>query len=63
MSDQELIDALTNAFGSSHFDLESAMAALKEQCDRMQERGENAGSVLALMNILPEIEDECKRRY
>lgn len=63
MSDQELIDILTNALGNPHFDLESAMAALKEQCDRMQERGENAGSILALMNVLPEIEDECKQRY
>lgn len=63
MSDQELIDALTNALGNPHFDLEKTMEALKEQCERMQERGENTGSMLVLMNILPEIEDECKRRY
>lgn len=63
MKNADLINALTNALGSPNFDADKAVEQLKEQIDRMTERGENTRSLIALQAILPEITAECKKRY
>ena len=63
MKNADLANALTNALGNPHFDPDKVQEQLKEQIDRMAERGENTGSLIALANILPEIAEECKKRY
>lgn len=63
MDDQTLIDHLVNAFGNPHFSAEEVIEALHDTINRMQEKKKNTGSLLALINILPEIEQECKSRY
>lgn len=63
MKNADLVNALTNALGSPHFDPDKVQEQLKEQIDRMTERGENTGGLIALANILPEITEECKKRY
>lgn len=63
MSNNDLANTLTNALGNPNFKTEEVMLQLKEQIDRMTERGENTGSLLALQTILPEVAEECKKRY
>lgn len=63
MTNSDLINTLTNALGNPNFNADKAVEQLKEQIDRMTERGENTGSLIALQAILPEITAECKKRY
>jgi len=63
VSDQDFLYHLVNAFGSPHFSAEEVIEALHETINQLQEKNKNTGSLLALINILPEIEEECKSRY
>ena len=63
MKNTDLVNTLANALGNPHFDADKVQEQLKEQIDRMNEREENTGSLIALANILPEITEECKKRY
>lgn len=63
MKNNDLINTLANAIGNPNFDPDKVQEQLKEQIDRMAEREENTGSLIALANILPEITEECKKRY
>jgi hypothetical protein len=63
MKNTDLINALTNALGSPHFDADTVIRALADKADEMRQRGENPGSLIAVANLLPEITAECKKRY
>ena len=63
MDDETLIDHIVNALGSDHFNVDAVMQSLHEKIDQMQQNKENTGSMLALINILPEITEEAKKRY
>lgn len=63
MSNDDLVNAITNALGNPHFDADKVIEALAQQAKEMQERGENPGSLLTIANILPEITQEAKERY
>lgn len=57
------LNALENAFGNPNFDLDAAMNSLREKIKDMEDNGENTGSLNALINVLPEVVAECKKRY
>ena len=63
MTNADLINALTNALGSPHFDTDQVIEALAKAAAEMRERGENAGSLISVANLLPEITAEAKKRY
>lgn len=63
MSNHELVEHITNALGSPHFDPDQVIAVLAKEADRIQQEGGNPGSLIALANILPEITEEAKKRY
>lgn len=63
MNDEDFIDHLVNAFGNEHFDLAEVLEVLSESIEQRKADGKKTGSLLALINILPEIEDEAKKRY
>lgn len=63
MDNDTLADHITNALGNPHFNLDSALNSLREKIEEMQAKGENTGSLLALSNILPDLEREAKERY
>lgn len=57
-SEQEIrdmmVDYITNALGNPNFNLEPIFDALKDSKD---------GSVIALLNVLPEITESAKKLY
>ena len=63
MNDADFLDTIINAFGSHHFNSSEVIEALHEAADRLKQEGKQTGSILAVMNVLPEIEQEAKRRY
>lgn len=63
MSDQDFLNQLVNAFGNPHFSVEDIIEALHQVIDDRQEKGLPTGSLIALINALPDIERECKARY
>mgnify|MGYP000846870272 CR=1 FL=1 len=63
MNDEDLLDTIVNAFGSPHFNSSEVIQALHEAAGRLKEEGKQTGSILAVMNTLPEIESEAKKRY
>ena len=63
MDDETLIDHIVNALGSDHFNVDAVMQSLHEKIDQMQQNKENTGSMLTLINILPEITEEAKKKY
>jgi hypothetical protein len=63
MSNDDLVDLLTNALGNPNFDPDTVIKALAEKANEMQQRGEHPGSLYAIANLLPEITHEAKRRY
>lgn len=63
MEDETFIDHIVNTFGNDHFDVDAIIGALHEKIAEMQEQKQNIGSMLALINILPEIAEEAKQRY
>lgn len=63
MTNRDLIQSITNALGSPHFDPDQVIEVLRAAAERMIAEGGNPGSLIALANILPEITAEAKRRY
>lgn len=63
MNDKDFLDAIINSFGSPHFNSDEVIEALHEAANRLKEEGKPIGSILTVMNTLPEIESEAKRRY
>jgi len=63
MKQKDLINAITNALGSPHFDPDQVVDVLEKEADRIRQQGGNPGSLIALANILPEITAEAKKRY
>lgn len=63
MNDNDFIDTIVNAFGSPHFNSSEVIDALHEAAERLKKEGKPTGSILVLMNVLPEVEEESKRRY
>lgn len=63
MDNDTIVDHITNAFGNPNFNLDSVLNSLREKIEEMQANGENTGSLLALSNLLPDIEREAKERY
>lgn len=63
MKNSDLINALTNALGSPHFDPDQVIEVLTKEADRIRQEGGNPGSLIALANLLPEITAEAKKRY
>lgn len=63
MKNIDLVNALTNALGSPHFDPNQVIEVLAKEADRIRQEGGNPGSLIALANILPEITAEAKKRY
>jgi len=63
MKNADLINALTNALGSPHFDQDQVIEVLHREAERIKQEGGNPGSLIALANILPEITEEAKKRY
>ena len=63
MKSSDLINAITNALGSQHFDPDQVIEVLAREADRIREEGGNPGSLIAVANLLPEISDEAKKRY
>ena len=60
---KEVINRLTNAIGSPHFDPDQVIEMLTKEADRIRQEGGDPGSLIALANILPEITEEAKKRY
>ena len=50
MSNDDLVDLLTNALGNPNFDPDTVMKALAEKANEMQQRGEHPGSLYAIAN-------------
>ena len=63
MKNSDLINTLTNALGSPHFDPNQVIEVLHREAERIKQEGGNPGSLIALANILPEITEEAKKRY
>lgn len=63
MKNNDLVNTLTNALGSQHFDPNQVIEVLAKEADRIRQEGGNPGSLIALANILPEITAEAKKRY
>lgn len=63
MKNSDLVNALTNALGSQHFDLDQVIEVLAKEAERIRQEGGNPSSLIALANILPEITEEAKKRY
>ena len=63
MKNADLINTLTNALGSPHFDADQVIKVLAKEADRIRQEGGNPGSLIAIANILPEITAEAKKRY
>lgn len=63
MKDADIVNAITNALGSPHFDADTVVEVLNKEVDRIRQEGGNPGSLIALANILPEITAEAKKRY
>lgn len=63
MSNTDLIDHITNALGSPHFDPEQVIEVLHREAEDIKNEGGNPGSLIALANLLPEITNEAKQRY
>lgn len=63
MSNNDLANVLANALGSPHFNPDQVIEVLAEQAKKIQDQGGNAGSLIVLANILPEITEEAKKRY
>lgn len=63
MNDTDFLDTIINTFGSPHFNSSEVIEALHEAANRLKEEGKPTGSILAVMNALPEIEHESKKRY
>ena len=60
---ETIADQLTNAIGNPNFNLDSALQSLHEKIKDMESKGENTGSLNALINVLPEVTEECKKLY
>ena len=52
-----------NAFGSDHFDADTLLMFLRSLELQMMERGENTGSLRAVMNVLPGLVEQAKKVY
>lgn len=63
MKNADLINTLTNALGSPHFDPNQVIEVLAKEVARIRQEGGNPGSLIALANVLPEITEEAKKRY
>jgi len=63
MKNNDLVNTLTNALGSQHFDPDQVIEVLAKEAARIREEGGNPGSLIAVANLLPEIADEAKKRY
>jgi chorismate mutase len=63
MTNADIVNAITNALGSPHFDPDQVIQVLAKAADEMRERGENPGSLIAIANILSEITEEAKKIY
>ena len=53
MKNSDLVNALTNALGSQHFDPDQVIEVLTKEANRIRHEGGNPGSLIALANILP----------
>lgn len=63
MSNEDFLDQMVNAFGSPHFSADEVIEALHQVIQERQEQGLPTGSLIALINALPDLEKECKKRY
>ncbi len=63
MKNADLVNALTNALGSPHFDPDQVIEVLAKEAERIRQESGNPGSLITLANILPEITEEAKKRY
>jgi len=53
MKNSDLVNALTNALGSQHFDPDQVIEVLTKEANRIRHEGGSPGSLIALANILP----------
>lgn len=60
---EQLLDLVINSFGNPSFNSETVIGVLKEAADKMQESGENPGSLWAAINCLGNIEELAKKIY
>lgn len=63
MKNSDLVNTLTNAIGSPHFNQDQVIEVLAKEADRIRQEGGNPGSLIAIANILQEITEEAKKRY
>lgn len=59
----EIIDTVINTFGNPHFRGDEIAEALYPILQEWQAAGRNTGSIIALLNALPTLEQNAKELY